>query len=109
MILPIQVADVDKVLGPVREMVNVGNRVIFDKDSNGKCCSYIEHKPTGHKTSIHERNGKFQFDLKIPKGKEVDAVNSSGNTVEDRVRDVRVVNAGEGFPRQGTLMANLFH
>ena len=67
--LPIQVADVDKVLGSVREMVNVGNRVVFDKGSDGKCCSYVEHKPTGHKTTIHERNGKFQFDFKTPKGK----------------------------------------
>ena len=64
--LPIQVADVNKVLGSVREMVNVGNRVVFDKDSNGKCCSYVEHKPTGHKTDIYERNGTFQFELKTP-------------------------------------------
>ena len=108
-VMPIQVADVDKVLGPVREMVNVGNRVVFDKGPDGKSCSYVEHKPTGHKTAIHERDGKFQFDLKIPKGKGVDSVNSVGDSVESRRRDVTVVNAGEGFPRQGTLMANLFH
>ena len=107
--MPIQVADVDKVLGSVREVVNVGNRVVFDKDSNGKCCSYVEHKPTGHKTNIHERNGKFQFDLKIPKGKDLFTVNEAGSSVESRVRDVEVVKTGEGFPRQGTLMANLFH
>ena len=107
--LPIQVADVDKVLGSVREMVNVGNRVVFDKGPDGKCCSYVEHKPTGHKTAIHERDGKFQFDLKIPKGKGVDSVNSVGDSVESRRRDVTVVNASEGFPRQGTLVASLFH
>eukprot|EP00959_Pyramimonas_sp_CCMP1952_P013722 290023-Pyramimonas_sp.AAC.1 len=33
--MPIQVAEVNKVLGPVREMVNAGNRVVFDKDLNG--------------------------------------------------------------------------
>ena len=90
-------------------MVNVGNRVVFDKGSDGKCCSYVEHKASGHKTVIHERNGKFQFDLKIPKGKGVDSVNSVGDSVESRRCDVTVVNTGEGFPRQGTLMANLFY
>ena len=106
MSLPIQVADVDKVVGSVREMVNVGNRVAFDQDSNGKCCSYVEHKASGHRMSIYERNGKFQFDLKIPKGKDVCEVNGGGC---DRMRNVTVANSGEGFPRQGTLMANLFH
>ena len=52
--LPIQVADVNTVLGSVREVVSVGNRVVFDNDSNGKCCSYVEHMPTGHKTNIYE-------------------------------------------------------
>ena len=66
-------------------------------------------EPTGHRTAIHERDGKFQFDLKIPKGKGVDSVNSVGDSFESRSRDVTVVNTGEGFPRQGTLMANLFH
>ena len=64
--LPIQIADGNKVLGSVREMVNVGNRVVFDKDSNGMCCSYVEHKPTGHNTKIYGRNGTFHFDFKDP-------------------------------------------
>ena len=42
--LPIQVADVNKVLGSVREMVKAGNKVVFDEDANGKCCSYVEYK-----------------------------------------------------------------
>ena len=33
--LPIQVADVNKVLGSVREMVKAGNKVVFDEDANG--------------------------------------------------------------------------
>ena len=107
--LPIQVADVDKVLGSVREMVNVGNRVVFDKGPDGKCCSYVEHKPSGHRTNIYDRNGKFQFDLKIPRGKGASSVNSVGDSVDSRRRDVTVVNEGEGFPGQGTLMANLCH
>ena len=107
--LPIQVADVDKVLGSVREMVNVGNRVVFDKGADGKCCSYVEHRASGRKIVIHERNGKFQFDLKIPKGKGVEAVNGVEGSADSRRRDVTVVNTGEGFPRQGTLMADLFH
>ena len=96
-------------MGSIREMVNVGNRAVFDKGSDGKCCSYVEHKASGHKTHIYERNGKFQFDLKIPKGKGVDAVNCVGDSVDGRRREVTVVNTGEGFPRQGALMANLFH
>ena len=51
----------------------------------------------------------LQFDLKIPKGKSIDVVNGIGDLANDRMRDVTVVNTGEGFPRQGTLMANLFH
>ena len=45
--MPIQVADVGKVLGSVREMVNHGNRVAFDKDPNGPSISYLESKSTG--------------------------------------------------------------
>ena len=51
----------------------------------------------GQVTKVHERNGAFQFDIVIPKGKatEVDAV-------QDREAD-------QGFPRQGTLEADLFY
>ena len=67
--MPIQVADVGKVLGSVREMVHHGNRVVFDVDSNGRSISYLESKSTGMKTAIHERNGTFQFDIKVPRRK----------------------------------------
>ena len=85
--MPIQVADVGKVLGSVREMVNHGNRVD------------LECKATGVKTAIHERRGTFQFDIKVPKGK--------GEGVEGvRSKDA---TRNEGFTRQGTFMADLFH
>ena len=97
--MPIQVADVGKVLGSVREMVNHGNRVVFDKDPNGRSPSYLECKATGVKTAIQERGGTFQFDIKVPKGK-------GGGVEEVRSQEV---NRNEGFPRQGTLVADLFH
>ena len=100
MSMPIQIADVGKVLGSVREMVDYGNRVVFDRDANGKCISYLECKATKVRTAIQERNGTYQFDIKVPKGK--------GGGVEEVTRSNGVVNR-EGFPRQGTLMADLFH
>ena len=98
--MPIQVADVSKVLGSVREMVKAGNRVVFDEDANGNCISFLESKATKVKTAIRERNGTYQFDIKVPKGK--------GGGVEEVTRSGGNVNS-EGFPRQGTLMADLFY
>ena len=67
--------------------------------------------PLGTKQTFtsHERNGTFQFDLEIPKGKEVEAVSGGGDLVNSRTCEARVVNAGLGFPRQGALMADLFY
>ena len=45
-------------------MVDSGNRVVFDKDREGRCISYLECKATGVKTAIHERDGTYQFDIK---------------------------------------------
>ena len=99
MTMPIQVAEVNKVLGSAREMVEAGNRVVLDRDSEGRPCSYVLHKATGHKTNIYERNGTFQFDLKVPKG--------SGKT---GVHEVEKEGSGdEGFTRPGTLMEEIFH
>ena len=99
--LPIQVADVHKVLGSVREMVKAGNRVVFDEDANGKCCSYLENKRSGKRTAIHDNNGSFQFTIRVPKGEEViEEVNKGGSREE--------ANREEDFPRQGILMADLF-
>ena len=100
MSLPIQIADVSKALGSVCEMVDSGNRVVFDKDANGKCISYLECKATQIKTAIRERNGTYQFDIKVPKGR--------GGGVEEVTGGNGAVTR-EGFPRQGTLVADLFH
>ena len=98
--MPIQIADVSKVLGSVREMVKSGNRVVFDEDDNGNCISFLECKATQVKTAIREHNGTYKFNIRVPKGKgggveEVTTSNGSGTS--------------EGFPRQGTLVADLFH
>lgn len=95
--MPIQVADVRKALGSVREMVDSGNRV--DKDSSGRCISFLECKATGVKTAIHDRNGAFQFDIRVPKGK-------GGGVGEVRSQEV---TKNDGFPWQGTLVADLFY
>ena len=81
-------------------MVDSGNRVVFDKYSNGRCISYLECKATGVKTAFRETNGTYQFDIKVPKGKRggVEEVTASNGSV-----------TSEGFPRQGTLVADLFH
>ena len=95
--LPIQVADVNKVLGSAREMVEAGNRIVLDRDAQGRSCSYIEHKSTGQKTAVHEKNGAFQLNIIIPKGK------------GEEVSAVQEREADQGFPRQGTLEADLFY
>ena len=80
-------------------MVDARNRVAFGKDANGKCISYLECKATKVKTATHERNGTYQFDIKVPKGRGAEVEEVRG---EDVTRN-------EGFPRQGTLAADLFH
>ena len=95
--LPIQVADVNKVLGSAREMLESGNRVVMDRGAQGRSCSYIEHKATGRKTAVHERNGAYQFNIAIPKGK------------GEEVSVVQQRESVQGFPRQGTLEADLFY
>eukprot|EP00959_Pyramimonas_sp_CCMP1952_P137340 2874191-Pyramimonas_sp.AAC.1 len=49
-------------------MVNAGNRVVFDKDLNGRSLSHIMNKTTGKSTTIHEKNGTFQFNITVPRG-----------------------------------------
>ena len=95
--MPIQIADVNKVLGSAREMVESGNRVVLDRDSNGRDCSYIEHKSTGRKTAVKEVNGAFQFQVVVPRNRQASR------------DEIEAVNASEGFPRQGTLVTDLFY
>ena len=49
-----------KVLGSVRQMVEAGNRVVFDKEG-----SYIEHKISGKRTHMNEKGGGYTFNMKI--------------------------------------------
>ena len=62
-----RIAGVNKVLGSAREMVEAGNRVVLDRDSYGRGCSYIEHRSTGRKTAVKEVNGAFQFQVVAPR------------------------------------------
>ena len=48
-------------------MVDAGNRIVLDKGSDGKCISYLECKAAKIRTAIHERNGTYQFDIKVPR------------------------------------------
>ena len=98
--MPIQVADVAKVLGSAaRETVDAGDWIVVDKDVNGRCISHLECKSTGVKTAIYESNGAFRFDIKVPNGR--------GGGVE--VARGQEVTRSEGSLRQGTLEADLFH
>ena len=98
--MPIQIADVNKVLGSVREMLESGHQVTFDRDENGRPCSFVKHKASGKRTTIHERNGAFQFDVRIPKGDGLDVT---------KVQEVTEEQSHEGFTRPGTLEADLFY
>ena len=60
--LPIQVADVKKVLGSVRETVKAKNRIVFDED-----VSYIESKVTGKSIPIEKRGGMHIFNMWVSK------------------------------------------
>ena len=103
-------ADVNKVLGSVREMVRAGNKVVFDQDMSGKCCSYLEHKSTGKRTAIHENNGNFEFTIKVPKGEvSVGKVDKERRSKEEDEASAGIVTQDRGFPRQGVLMADLFY
>ena len=80
-------------------MVESGNRITFDRGADGKPCSYVEHETTGKRTTINERNGMFQFDIRVPKGDGVDVT---------KVQEVAEEQSSEGCTRPGTLEADLF-
>ena len=63
--ISMQVCDLTKPLGSVRAMVKAGNRIVFDEGG-----SYIQHKATGAKTVIEDRNGAFVFDIWVPRGED---------------------------------------
>ena len=97
--MPIQVADVGKVLGSAKEFLDTGNRIVLDRDGQGRSCSYLEHKATGHRTVVNEVRGTFQFNIRVPKG----------TSSESEATGVQEVKNGEGFPRQGTLAEDQFY
>jgi len=50
--MQIQVADVGKVVESAREFLDTGNRSVLDRDEQGRYCSYLEHKASGHRTVV---------------------------------------------------------
>ena len=97
--MPIQVVDVGKVLGSAREVLDTGNRIVLDRDEQGRSCSYLEHNASGHRTVVKEVRGTFQFDIRVPRG----------TTNESEDTGVQEVKNREGFPRQGALAEDLFY
>ena len=56
-----QVADVNKVLMAVNQMVEAGNAVHFEKDNH-----HIFNYSTGCRTEMEELNGQYTFDMWVP-------------------------------------------
>ena len=67
-------ADVTKTLGSVYRWVEVGNRVVFDEDDQGKCTSHIVNKRSGVETELEERNCACVFDMWVKKPSSVNSV-----------------------------------
>ena len=67
-------ADVKKPLASVMKIVKKGNQVVFDEEG-----SYIRNKKTGTRTEMREEHGVYVFDIWIPSGRGVDAVNTAIN------------------------------
>ena len=77
-----------------------GSEIVLDREIKGKPCSEVEHEATGERTVIHERNGTFQFNVRVPK---------SSVTGANRAWEVTEKDEREGFQRPGTLEADLFY
>ena len=60
-----QVARVKKALGSVSQMVNNGNKLVFDQDSSGKDTAYIQNKRTNEKIWLRQENGVYVLDLMV--------------------------------------------
>ena len=96
--VPIQVAGVSEALGTAREFMDTGNRIVLDRDEQGRSCSYLERKATVHRTAAREKRGTFQFKIRAPKGNAAAVADSPAQEII----------SSEGFPRQGTLAEDLF-
>ena len=60
-----QIADVDKALGSVKQIVNKGNKVVFDQDAKGTDVSYILNKITQERMPLRVENGVYVLDLVV--------------------------------------------
>ena len=60
-----QVAKVSKALGSVSQIIAKGNKMVFQKDSQGNDCSYIEHVDSGEVMWLRERDGVYVLDVLV--------------------------------------------
>ena len=72
---------------------------MLDRDAEGRSRCYVEHKASGHRTIIHERNGTFQFDIQVPK--------VPGQKAADELLQSSITE--HAFSRQGTLAEIMFY
>ena len=110
--LTAQVADVKSTLGSVHQMLRAGNSVHFE---TGNC--YIEHMPTGQRTSIEEKHGTFEVGVWVPKScihgvsnnesmkkKQPAAARTNVGAYHESSRKIQPVTCAidehQGFPRQ---------
>ena len=74
-----RVADVNKVLMAVNQVVDAGNAVHFEKDNH-----HIYNYRTGYRTDMEEINGQYTFDMWVP---------NLGNTTEVSPKKKKSVNS----------------
>ena len=73
--LPVQVADVKKVLVSAAQVCSAGNICVLDVEGP----SFIQNKSTGVATDVEFRGGEFKFDIwlaNVPGGKPISATDS---------------------------------
>ena len=64
--MPVQVANVEKLLVAAKELTQAGWKVNLEMSDEGKSLSYVKHKASGHTVPL---NNDFQFTIKVPKAK----------------------------------------
>ena len=64
--MPMQVANVDKLLVAAKELTKAGWRVNLETGEGGRSLSHVDHKKTGRKVPL---NNDFQFTIKVPKAR----------------------------------------
>ena len=60
-----QVGKVSKALGSVSQMVDNGNKVVFETDQNGYDISHIENRNTREKIWLRRENGVYVLDMMV--------------------------------------------